>query len=144
MYYQKFDNVYVIRIERGEEIVASLLTFCREQGITLGTIQGIGAVDNAVIGLFDPQEKQYYSKTLTKDHEITGLNGNITSMNGAPYLHLHVNLGDAKHIVHGGHLNSAIVSATVEIFLTTCQGKVDRFQDEETGLNLLDLPHKIG
>ena len=36
----------------------------------------------------------------------------------------------------GGHLNSARISATCEMFIYIIDGEVDRFKDESTGLNL--------
>ena len=52
MEYMKFDDAYVVRLDRGEEIVDSLTKICDREKITLATIEGIGAADHAVIGLF--------------------------------------------------------------------------------------------
>ena len=38
--------------------------------------------------------------------------------------------------VFGGHLNKAIISATCEMVINIINGKVDRFYDDVTGLNL--------
>ena len=80
----------------------------------MGTITGIGATDNATVCVFDVKSKQYHSIKLVGDHEIAPLHGNITTKKGEVYLHLHTNLCNAKHKSFGGHLNSAIVSATFE------------------------------
>ena len=37
----------------------------------------------------------------------------------------------------GGHLKSAVVGATAEVFITVLSGKIDRTFDEQTGLNLM-------
>ena len=52
MEYMKFDDAYVVRLDRGEEIVDSLTKICDREKITLATIEGIGAADHAVIGLY--------------------------------------------------------------------------------------------
>ncbi len=44
--------------------------------------------------------------------EITSLVGNISQMNGEVYLHIHINLANEENKVFGGHLTSAIISAT--------------------------------
>lgn len=137
MEYRKFGDKYVIRMDKGEEIVNTLMNFCKEQGIKLGKVSAIGAVNKATIGLFKTSEKKYYSSELTGDFEITGLNGNIFTMKGETYLHLHISIADEKHNVYGGHLNSAVVSATCEMIVDVIDGEIDREFSEEIGLNLI-------
>lgn len=139
MEYKKFDNLVVLRLERGEEILESIKKVVDEEKITLGTVSGIGATDNVRVGILDLEEKVYKDNTFKKPLEITSLLGNITEMNGESYLHLHINVGDEKGNVYGGHLNHAYISATAEIFIQTYNARVDRFHDEEIGINLMDL-----
>ncbi len=121
----------------GEEIVESIKKLCEKEDIKLGTISGIGATNRAVIGLFETNTKEYHSKELTGDMEITSLVGNISQMNGEVYLHIHINLANEENKVFGGHLTSAIISATGgEIVIDVIEGVVDRKFDEEVGLNL--------
>ncbi|NLV75966.1 MAG: DNA-binding protein [Tissierellia bacterium] len=136
MEFKKFDSKYVIRLEKGEEIVESIKKLCEKEDIKLGTISGIGATNRAVIGLFETNTKEYHSKELTGDMEITSLVGNISQMNGEVYLHIHINLANEENKVFGGHLTSAIISATGEIVIDVIEGVVDRKFDEEVGLNL--------
>ena len=58
-------------------------------------------------------------------------------MDGEVYLHMHVNLGNDEHKSFAGHLNSAFVSATVEVIIDAFEGEVDRKFSDEIGLNLL-------
>ncbi|MFA6346572.1 MAG: PPC domain-containing DNA-binding protein [Syntrophales bacterium] len=134
---QRAGNTHVLRLDRGEEIVTELTRFCKSRGIALGLVTGIGAVDRATIGLFRPAEKRYEATEMTGDHEILNLAGNVTTMNGEVYLHLHITLGDAAHRAWGGHLNAAFVSATAEIFVTVLEGACERAMDETVGLNLM-------
>ena len=139
MHYKKSGSIYILRIDRGEEIVSTLKDFCAGQKITLGTVQGIGAVGNAVIGLFETKTKDYHTTTLSGDHEITSLVGNITTMDGKPYLHLHITLSDATYLAFGGHLTSAVVSGTCELFIQVMDGWLERKFDAGVGLNVFDL-----
>ncbi|AEF93306.1 protein of unknown function DUF296 [Desulfotomaculum nigrificans CO-1-SRB] len=136
MEFRKFGQKYVLRLDKGEEVVTTLKNFCRQNGIKLGSVTGIGAVNKATVGLFETATKKYHAKELTGDMEITGLVGNISQMNGEVYLHLHITLVDSSHNAVGGHLNSATISATGEFIVDAIEGEVDREFSEEIGLNL--------
>lgn len=136
MEFKKFENKYIVRIDRGEEILETLKNFCKDNNITLGSVQGIGAVNKATVGVFNTEKKEYHSTTVTGVYEITSLLGNISTMNGETYLHLHITLANDKYEVCGGHLNAAFVSATCEIVIDSINGSVDREHSDEVGLNL--------
>ena len=136
MEFKKFGNKYFVRIDKGEEIVESLKKFCEKNNIKLGTITGIGATNKVTVGLFKAETKEYHSTELTGNFEIAPLHGNISTMSGKTYLHLHVNLCNKEHKSFGGHLNSATVSATFEAVIDVIDGEVDRAFSEEIGLNL--------
>ncbi len=137
MKFKKFGNKWIIRIDKGEEIIETLKQFCKENKIKLGTISGIGATDRVTIGLFNAKHKQYHSKELIRDYEIISLSGNISTMNEEIYLHLHISLSDSKYNAYGGHLTSAIISGTGEIVIEEIKNTVEREFNKELGLNLL-------
>lgn len=139
MEYKQFNSKYVVRLNKGEDILESLKEICRKEDIKLGTISGIGAVNKAVMGLFETATKKYHSKEYIGDMEIVSLTGNITRQNDEVYLHVHVCLTHITSGVVGGHLNSAVVSATAEIVIDVIEGNVERKFSEEIGLNLLDF-----
>lgn len=136
MDFKKFGDKYIVRLDKGEEIVSTLKKFCEKENVKLGWIKGIGAVDEAKIGIFKVDEKKYYTKILKGDYEITSLLGNISTMDGETYLHLHINLSDDEYKTYGGHLDSARISATGELIIGTIEGEVNRQHNEEIGINL--------
>ena len=136
---KKFGQKYLIRIDKGEEIVETLKKFCEENQIKLGTITGLGATNDAEIGLYDVKIKKYYGKAMKGNFEIAPLYGNTTTMAGEIYLHLHANLGNKKGQAFAGHLTKAVVSATFEGVIEIIEGKVDRKLDSQIGLNLLEF-----
>ena len=81
-------------------------------------------------------EKTYLANEFEGSYEIVSLSGTINTMNGEFYCHLHMSAGNEKGEVFGGHLNQAFVSATCEMVITVIDGTVDRYYDEEIGLNL--------
>lgn len=139
MKYQRFGKNYVVRIDRGEDILAVLTDFARTEGVGLATVQGLGACDHVRIGAYNVEAQVYRTEVFDGEMEMTSLIGSITTMHGEAYLHLHATFGLADYTVVGGHLNEARISATGEIFITVLDGETDRFKDEATGLNLLDL-----
>lgn len=139
MKFKKIGSKWIVRIDKGEEIIESVKDFCKEHRIKLGSIRGIGATNKVVIGLFNTAEKKYYKQELNGDFEITSLLGNISTMNGEVYLHIHINLSDAQFATQGGHLNYSIISGTCEIEIDEIDGTIEREFNEEVGLNLYKI-----
>lgn len=139
MHYKQFNNKVIVRIDKGEELVESLKHLCKTLDIKLGSVVGIGATDKVTIGLMNTKTQKYQSKELTGDHEIAPLVGNITRMNGEVYLHLHVTICNVEHKALGGHLSSAVISATFEGVIDIVDGQVNREYNDKVGLNLLNL-----
>ncbi len=137
MEYRNFENTILLRLDRGEEIVSSIQSVCKAEGIMLGSIMGLGAVDRAVVGLYKVAEQQYYPNTLTGEMEIAGLTGNITQKDGEVYIHIHASFADETGTIQGGHLKEAVVSATSELVIRAIPGVVGRELDKSIGLNVL-------
>ena len=139
MEYRRFENSYVIRLNKGEEVVSSLKELCKKENIRLGEITGLGASDLVEIGVFNVNTKEYKTKTFEGMFEITSLVGNVTTKDDEVYLHIHINFGDEEGFVKGGHLVQARISATSEIILRIVEGYVGRKLSDEVGLNLFDF-----
>ena len=139
MEFRRFDDTYVIRMERGEEVMKTLAALCEREGIRLASVKAIGAVDRAVVGLYDVSAKTYHKKEFAEPMEIASLLGTVTEKDGKPYLHLHATLCDANMQAHGGHVNELCISATCEMVLRLLPGSVGRRLDEATGLNLFSF-----
>ena len=140
MDYRKFNDTFVVRMDRGEEILSALTELCGKEQIRLGSVSALGAADHAVIGLYDVGARQYHRHTFDGPMEITSLLGSISVKDGEPYLHLHINLCREDMSVIGGHLNECRISATCEMIVQQIDGIVERKLDEAvTGLNLYEF-----
>jgi len=137
MQYKKFGDTYVVRIDLGEEILASLRELCEKEEIRLASVEAIGASSHAVIGVYDLEKREYIRETLDGFMEITSLSGSVTWVDGKPYLHLHGTMADQRHVIHGGHVIEVTVGATCEMFIRTLPGEVTRAREENLGINLL-------
>ncbi|MEI7590924.1 MAG: PPC domain-containing DNA-binding protein [Deltaproteobacteria bacterium] len=138
MLFKKFGNTYVLRMDKGEEIVSIITAFCVQEKIFLGSVIGIGATDKVAVGSFDAKNKCYrLAEEIVGEFEIVSLIGNISTLNGEPLAHLHAVLSDTNNNTFGGHLFSAMVSITCEVFINAIDGKIERGFDALTGANLL-------
>ena len=136
MQYQRFGDTIVVRLDRGEEILEQVREIAFQEKIKLAGVQALGAVNDFTVGVFDTEEKKYYSNHFQGSFEIVSLTGTINTMGGEFYCHLHMSAGDREGRVFGGHLNRAEISATCEMLITVIPGEVDREFDSEIGLNL--------
>ena len=136
MDYRRFGDTYVVRLDRGEEVLAGLTELCRREDVRLASVEGIGAVDHAEVALYDVPTRTFFKKQFDEPMEISQLSGTVTRRDGAPYLHLHATLCDRELTAHGGHVQALNISATCEIVLRLIPGEVGRMTDEKTGLNL--------
>ena len=140
MDYRKVEQGYVLRLDPGEEIVGSLTRRVEQEGIQLASVSARGAANDVTIGIFATGEKQYHAQRYQGDYEISALVGNVTRKEGEPYLHLHITIGNpVTGQVHAGHLSSATISATLELFLQVWDGQVGRKFSDTVGLNLLEF-----
>ena len=120
--------------------MASLTRLVEQENVQLGTVSALGAAGDVTIGIFNTKEKQYYSQRYQGDYEISALVGNVTRKEGDPYLHLHITIGNpVTGEVHAGHLTSAVISATLELFLQVWDGQVGRKFSDQVGLNLFEF-----
>lgn len=136
MEYRRFNNTIVARIDKGEEILDKIKEISTKEDIKLANINALGATNDFTVGVFNVDEKKYYKNDFKGNFEIVSLTGTVNTMNGEFYTHIHFSAGNDKGEVFGGHLNRAVVSATCEMVINIIDGTVDRYADEEIGLNL--------
>ena len=139
MKYKRFDKTIVVRIDRGEEILDKIRERAIAENIKLASVTALGATNDFTVGVFNTAEKKYYANEFKGAFEIVSLTGTINTMDGQFYTHIHMSAGNDKGEVFGGHLNRAMVSATCEMTVTVIDGEVDRYRDDDVGLNLFKL-----
>jgi uncharacterized protein len=128
---------WILRIVRGENIIASLTEFCTQHKIEGGFFYGIGAVEGTELAHYDVTQKQYSSKKFDQPLELVSLIGSIGKEEKL-IVHAHATLSDPQMQTLGGHLVEAKVSGTAEIYLTTTP-LLPKQHDSETGLKLFAL-----
>lgn len=131
---------FLLRFDRGEEVITRLTDWVKQREIKAATFNGLGAVDNPHLGYYDAQKKGYIDKEFGGEYEIASMCGNISwdGPDGEPIIHAHAVISGPNFIAFGGHLYSAIVSGTVEIAVAPMAEKIVRTYCEELNLKLLD------
>jgi hypothetical protein len=130
---------YAVRIEKGEEILATLTDFARREGVKAAMISGLGAVGECELGIFLPATRQYVRRVFTGDFEIGVLTGNFSDLDGAPFPHCHVVIAGEDLVARTGHLFRGVTSVTCEVQVVTDPGVFRRVRRPELGFNPLEL-----
>ena len=112
----------LLRLDPGDEIHSSIQLASKELGINSAAItSGIGRICNTDIGYLGADS--IYQHNLIKENvELLSLQGNLAILDGEPFTHIHIVCNSDDHVVHGGHLFSAVVAVTAEIHLREFPG----------------------
>jgi uncharacterized protein len=114
-------NAAFVSLERGEDLLDGLNRAVGELGIDAGTIQVIGALEEGVVGFFDPQ-KQEYRNIPTGHVEISSGLGNVSTRDGSSFIHLHLALSGPDGSTVGGHAMEGCRAFVVEAYLRKLGG----------------------
>lgn len=132
-------KTYVIVFETGDQVMSNLLAFANEHGIRGAHFTAIGAFQDATLGYFAWETKQYREIPVREQVEVLSLIGSVANHEGEPKVHAHTVVGTAAGEARGGHLFEAHVRPTLEVVLTEVPEHLRRRLDDESGLPLIDL-----
>ena len=130
---------YLVRLERGEDIVEKLTVLTTEHDIPCGIVSGIGAVKNVELGYFDTIAGIYRRRSIPDTVELVNLAGNISYLDSRPFVHVHAVVADSEQKLLGGHLFKGAVAVTAEVYIQVIDTRLDRARDNQTGYNIWDL-----
>lgn len=138
MDYRKLGVKYYIRLDRGDEMISSILEVCRRENIASATFMGIGGCQSADIQTFIPAQGKFATEHVKGMLELVSFMGNVVSDEaGKLYYHAHALYSlaeNGRHSVIAGHLKASVVLYTAEIELNPVEGGVImRKPDPETG-----------
>jgi predicted DNA-binding protein with PD1-like motif len=110
-----------VSLARGEDLLEGLNAAVRELGFEAATLQVIGAVEEATVGYYDPERKEYVPIS-TGHAEITAGLGNVSIRDGEPFIHLHLTLGRRDGSCVGGHAMEGCRAYIAEAYLRRLDG----------------------
>lgn len=132
------ERIYAVIFDTGEDPITGLTRFAEQENITGAGFTAIGAFDEAELGYFEWEKKEYERIPVSEQVEVLSLIGDVAvEEGGKKKLHAHAVLGRRDGSACGGHLLSARVRPTLEVILTETPGYLRRVHDRETGLTLI-------
>ena len=144
MEYKTIKNTVYIRIDKGEDIVQTILSVCKKENILGGYFQGIGACSTATISTYIPEQNDFIDHTISGMIEMISLMGNISTDDmDNPFQHSHAMFSylktDGEIAIAAGHLKEAQIGYTGEIVLTPAEEKIGRVFDPLAGIDVWKL-----
>ena len=131
------NDIYYVRIDKGEEIITELLQICGREGIQSAVFTGIGGCSHAEIQTFIPQKGTFETEILDGMLELINITGNIITDDDQLFHHTHAVFSykkESEHKIAAGHMKALTVLYTAEIELRpVIGGVIKRKHDPETG-----------
>ena len=129
--------VHLLRIPTGEDLLGTLEEFVRANHIEAAWISYLGAVQTAALRYYDQDQREYCDFHLHQHLEVLSGMGNVSLLDGEPFIHTHAVFADASGKAFGGHVNHGCVVWALEVKIEEFEGTPPaRVFDEETGLSL--------
>lgn len=144
MDYRKEKKDIYLRLDKGEELIASIKEVCLKERIEGGCFWGIGACDKVVLASWIIEKEDFIYHTLNGMLELINLTGNISiDKFNQPFVHCHAAfsyLNDQGEIVlSAGNLEEAHISYTGEIIISPAEEKIERMFDSKAGIEVWKL-----
>lgn len=134
------EKTYVLIFATGDEAIAGLTSFAKEKNLAASHFTAIGGFQEATLGYFNLDKKDYDKIPVREQVEVLSLVGDIAlTEKGEPKIHAHVVLGRSDGSTRGGHLVEARVRPTLEVMLIESPRHLRRKHDPQSGLALIQL-----
>lgn len=131
---QEEDGRIVLSLERGETLRDSIESLAAELDLVAARVSAIGALEEPELGCYELDDREYLHRTFDGIWELLALEGNISLLDGEPFLHAHCSISGPDFDVRGGHLFDAKVGVVVEMFIEPFDTPLPRIPCEAIGL----------
>jgi predicted DNA-binding protein with PD1-like motif len=132
-------KTFAVILDAGDEAMASLLAFAKQNNVTAAHFTAIGAFSAAVLGYFDMEKKDYSRIPVGEQVEVVSLIGDIALEKDQPKIHAHAVIGKRNGVAMAGHLLEGHVRPTLEITLIESPAHLRREFDARAGLALIKI-----
>ena len=139
MGFERIEGGWFGRLDVGAKLPEALVDFCRRQGLSSATVEGLGALRDVELGYWDLEAKRYQRTRLAGSWELLNLWADVAEWDDGLFAHTHVVLSGPDFVARGGHLFEGTVSVTAELRVWEVGKPLRRRMNDEIGLHLLDL-----
>lgn len=133
-FHREGDGRYVVSLARGDSIRESLEGLARDEGIVGARLSAIGAIEDPELGGYDLDKRGYFRRDFPGLWELVSLEGNLSLLEGKPFLHAHVVITGHDFQAYGGHLFDSKVGVICEVFVEPVSTPLPRILCEAVGL----------
>ena len=110
------------RLDCGADLLDALTRICVKEGVTLGRVAALGAVQKARVGFYNQAAREYEFLDIEKELEILGVIGNVSIKDGQAVIHAHITLSDREGQAFGGHLAPGTIVFACEYMIQEMTG----------------------
>jgi len=129
-------KVEIARIDRGRDLAEEIKRTIEERKLYNSWILGgVGAVENAELGVYKWSESRYEKFLIKEPMELISMQGNVSEEGIA---HIHCSMSNGEKVA-AGHFFNAKVHIFVEIAFIKTDKKLRRVREIKEGLKPLDV-----
>jgi predicted DNA-binding protein with PD1-like motif len=129
--------VHLVRLPNGTDLLDGVTEFAVDNKISSAWVGYLGAVSSASLRYFDQDAREYRDFVMEEPLELVSGVGNISRLDGAPFVHTHAVFADAEGRAFGGHVNRGCRIVVLELKVQELFGETpERVPDDVTGLSL--------
>jgi predicted DNA-binding protein with PD1-like motif len=138
MEFRRVQDILIVRLDEGEKVVENLTSVCLRLDIRSAVVLSfVGAVKELELILM-----KGHQETFKEHFEIMG-NGNISTLEGQPKLHIHL-VGGNETKVRAGHLIEGTVTVFCEIVVKVLEGfEMERRLIKELATEQVQFPYRL-
>jgi predicted DNA-binding protein with PD1-like motif len=130
-------DIILIRFSDGEPLLEGLKQVLVAEGVHSGIVLGgVGMLSSPGIAFYKGGGK-YDPIPLRDEVEICALSGNIATVDGDVFIHVHATLGTSTGQAFAGHFTGGKVHMTAEVAVRVLRTKMIRELDSKLGLKTL-------
>ena len=136
---RSIEKVHYVKFEKDELLLESLTKYAKDNNIKTAEISFIGAVQNVNVMYFNQSKKEYDKHNFEGGHEVLSGLGNVSILEGEPFVHVHMTVADKNGNAFGGHLDEGTKIWLIEAVIKepTFFGKgIERHFDDELCLSV--------